>query len=177
MSGLLIVLAGLPGAGKTTLARALAARTGAVHLRIDTIEQALRHAGIAPEEEGYAIAMALAGDQLALGHVVIADAVNAVEQARRGWRATAAGAQARLVEIEVCCSDAIEHRRRVETRRADIAGLELPDWARVSARDYAPWDHPPLRIDTAHRTADDCVAELLPQLPRATDAALARDQA
>ncbi|HEV2621441.1 MAG TPA: AAA family ATPase [Frateuria sp.] len=177
MNGLLIVLAGLPGSGKTTLARALAARTGAVYLRIDTIEQSLRHAGIAPEEEGYAVAMALAGDQLVLGHVVIADVVNATAQARRGWRATATGAQARLVEIEVCCSDLIEHRHRVETRRADIAGLELPDWERVSARDYAPWDLPPLRIDTADRSADDCVAELLLQLPRTLGAALARDQA
>lgn len=84
MSGLLIVLAGLPGSGKTTLARALASRIGAVHLRIDTIEQALRRAGIAPEEEGYAVAMALAHDQLVLGQRVIADAVNGVEQARRG---------------------------------------------------------------------------------------------
>ncbi|PWK92360.1 AAA family ATPase [Fulvimonas soli] len=52
MSALLIVLAGLPGGGKTTLARALAARLGATHLRIDTIEQTLRRAGLAPECEG-----------------------------------------------------------------------------------------------------------------------------
>jgi predicted kinase len=84
--------AGRPGSGKTALARALASRIGAVHLRIDTIEQALRRAGIAPEEEVYSDAMALAGDQLRLGHRVIADAVNAVnaiEQARHGWRTTA----------------------------------------------------------------------------------------
>jgi predicted kinase len=88
VSGLLIVLAGLPGSGEPTLARALAARIGAVHLRIDTIEQALRRARIAPEEEGYAIAMALAGDQLGLGHRVIVDAVNASSRrvARGGRR-------------------------------------------------------------------------------------------
>ncbi|NBC95586.1 MAG: AAA family ATPase, partial [Deinococcus-Thermus bacterium] len=34
----LIVLGGLPGTGKTTLARAAAAALGAVPLRIDTIE-------------------------------------------------------------------------------------------------------------------------------------------
>jgi predicted kinase len=53
----LIVFSGLPGVGKTTVARALAARLGAVHLRIDTIEQAMRAAGaerIGPA--GYAVA-------------------------------------------------------------------------------------------------------------------------
>ena len=38
----LIVLAGLPGVGKTTVARLLAQQAAALHLRIDTIEQTLR---------------------------------------------------------------------------------------------------------------------------------------
>ncbi|WP_381562023.1 hypothetical protein [Streptomyces eurythermus] len=38
-----IVIGGLPGTGKTTLARPPAARLGAVRLRIDTIEQAIVH--------------------------------------------------------------------------------------------------------------------------------------
>lgn len=42
---MLIVIGGLPGTGKTTLARLLASRIGAVHLRIDTIEQACVHSG------------------------------------------------------------------------------------------------------------------------------------
>ena len=42
---MLIVFSGLPGTGKTTLAKDLAATTGAVYLRIDTIEQAIRNSG------------------------------------------------------------------------------------------------------------------------------------
>jgi predicted kinase len=39
---MLIIFGGLPGTGKTTIARALAHQIGAVHLRIDSIEQAIR---------------------------------------------------------------------------------------------------------------------------------------
>ena len=44
-SAALIALGGLPGVGKSTLATSLARRIGAVHLRIDTIEQAMRNVG------------------------------------------------------------------------------------------------------------------------------------
>ena len=40
----LVVFSGLPGTGKTTVAKALAATLGAVYLRIDTIEQAMKSA-------------------------------------------------------------------------------------------------------------------------------------
>jgi predicted kinase len=75
---MLVVFAGLPGSGKTTIAREVARRQGALYLRIDTIEQSIR-AGM-PEGEigvaGYAVALALARENLSVGQVVVADAVN-----------------------------------------------------------------------------------------------------
>jgi predicted kinase len=41
-----IVFSGLPSVGKTTIARKVARSLAAVYLRIDSIEQALREAGL-----------------------------------------------------------------------------------------------------------------------------------
>jgi predicted kinase len=42
---MLIILGELPGTGKTTVARGVARAMGAIHLRIDSSERALRGAG------------------------------------------------------------------------------------------------------------------------------------
>ena len=76
---MLIILAGLPGTGKTTIARGLARQLGAVHIRIDSIEQAIRGSGVlvaSLDDAGYRAAYAVAADNLRLGHTVIADSVN-----------------------------------------------------------------------------------------------------
>ena len=49
---MLIVFGGLPGVGKTTLARAVARKMEAVYLRVDTIEQALRTSNMLQAEVG-----------------------------------------------------------------------------------------------------------------------------
>ncbi len=85
---MLIVFAGLPGVGKTTVAREVARRLGAMYLRVDTIEQALRAGGTLPAgvvAEGYAVAYRVAADNLALGHVVVADLVNPLALTRDTW--------------------------------------------------------------------------------------------
>ena len=115
--------------GKTAVATGLAWEVGAVHLRIDSIEQALRNSGVDMSgPEGYEVAYAIADDNLSLGRTVIADSVNPVEVTRSAWRSVAQRTGTRYVEIEVVCSDQAEHRRRVVTRTADIAGHELPTW-------------------------------------------------
>ena len=146
---MLIVLSGLPGVGKTTIARELARTIDATHLRIDSIEQALRQAGIRVEGEGYRVAHAIAEDNLRLGRTVIADCVNPWPLTRSEWRAVAGRVGVRAMDVEVVCSDAAEHRRRVERRSADITGHRLPTWSEVEARDYRPWLETRVIVDTA----------------------------
>jgi len=158
---MLISLAGLPGTGKSTLARVLAQRTGALWLRIDSIEQAIRDAGLDAGEAGYRAAYGIAAENLALGRAVVADGVNPWMETRDAWREIAGRASARLLEIEVICSDQAEHRRRVETRAADVPGLRLPDWRATLGVDYRPWTRPPLVVDTAGRAPVDCAEQIL----------------
>lgn len=157
---MLIIFGGLPGTGKTTIARALAKRLGAVYLRIDSIEHGIDQSGVIPGDmgpAGYMAAYGAAADNLALGHTVIADSVNPIEITRADWRGVAQKSGTPFMEVEIVCSDSTEHRSRVETRKADIAGFTLPTWEKVENREYEEWASPALVLDTAKLTAAQCV--------------------
>jgi predicted kinase len=166
---MLIALGGLPGTGKSCLARGIVGRFGAMHVRVDSIEQALVRAGTRGEDigaAGYVVAYAVAEDNLRLGRIVVADSVNPLAVTREAWRDVASHAGVPIIEVEVVCSDRDEHRRRVESRVADIAGHTLPTWQDVMDRDYAPRHDERIVIDTAHLTESACM-DLLDQPLRA----------
>jgi predicted kinase len=148
-SGMLIILSGLPGSGKSTLAREVARELRAVFLRIDSIEAEI--ACVA--DEGYRVAYAVAEDNLRLGMTVIADSVNPIAITRTAWRGVAERAGVRAIEVEVRCSDAGEHRRRVEERA-------WPSWQAVVDREYEAWDSAVISIETAGRSVSECLSEL-----------------
>ena len=163
MDAVLVVVGGLPATGKSTVCARLARAQRAAWLRVDRIEDAIvrttsvRHpVGVV----GYAVAYALAAEQLGCGIDVIAECVNPLSVTRAAWRKVARDAHARLVEVEMICSDPAEHRRRAETRSSDIEGYRLPTWADIVAREYEPWDRPPIVIDSARTSAADAVARI-----------------
>ena len=157
---MLIVFGGLPGTGKTTIARELARQLGAVHLRIDSIEQALRAYCVGRrslDDAGYRVAYAVAADILSVGRMVIADSVNPLPVTRDAWVAVAKRTRARIVEVEIICSDPDEHRKRAENRVSDIPGLTLPTWQETISREYCSWDRSHLVVDTARQSVEQSV--------------------
>ena len=158
----LYIFSGLPGAGKSTLAKALARHTLALYVRIDTIEQGLRDLyGANPQGEGYRLAYRIALDNLRLGLSVVADSCNPIELTRREWEHVALEAEVPYVNIEVVCSDSLQHRARVECRESEVSGLTLPTWDEVQRREYHQWTTDRVVINTANRTEIDCIRELL----------------
>jgi predicted kinase len=156
----LIILAGLPGSGKSSIARGVAQELGAVWLRVDSIEQAIRESGVVPrsiDDAGYRAAYAVALDNLRLGGDVISDSVNPWMLTRNAWREVGLRVGAKVLEVEIVCTDSTQHRHRIETRTSEVPGLILPDWQMVMGRDYQPWDRDHVTIDTANRSVAACV--------------------
>lgn len=162
----LVVFAGRPGTGKTTLARRVGSQLRAAVLRIDAIETAIVRSGLATPPVGpvgYLVAGEVAAGCLAAGTSVVVDAVNPVPEAREGWRRVAAAAGVGLRVVEVKLDDVREHRRRVEQRQSDLNGLIVPTWERVRAAEYQPWDEQRdgVRLVVDGADADDAVEEIL----------------
>jgi len=137
-------------------------------LRIDTIEQGLRDlCGWQVEGEGYRLAHRLAADNLQLGIDVIADSCNPIELTRREWEQVADDNGSAFVNIEVVCSDAAEHRRRIESRTSEVSGLILLTWHEVENREYHDWTQDRIIIDTTQHSEVACFDLLIDALETA----------
>ena len=163
---MLYVFGGLPASGKSVLSKYLAGAIGAMHIRIDSIEQHLRtHAALNPVGvAGYVAAYAVAADNLKLGHAVVAESVNPITVTREAWRQVAKASGSELCEIEVVCSDLKEHKQRYLARVSDIEGLEFGPWESVLEREYEAWTSRDLVIDTAGKAIGASQTELMNEL-------------
>ena len=99
----LIVMSGLSGSGKSTIAHELAKAMRMPVLSIDPIEAAMWASGLPRSDTGlaaYYVARAIAAENLRLGQTVIIDAVNPVEDGGWWWRHLAAGKNLPLTCLE-----------------------------------------------------------------------------
>ncbi|MFD3444013.1 AAA family ATPase [Microbacteriaceae bacterium 4G12] len=168
---MLLVLAGLPGAGKSAVADGLGDRLRAPVVSVDPIESAILSAGVdAAQPTGlaaYLVAEGMAEAVLRTGVSVVVDAVNAVQPARAQWSALSARVGVPLLFVEVDCSDESVHRARLEARHRGLPGMRELGWADVlrARGEYEEWTGesgavPRLTVDSM-RPVDDLLDEVL----------------
>ncbi|HEV2886279.1 MAG TPA: AAA family ATPase [Jatrophihabitans sp.] len=169
--GRLIVFAGVPGAGKSTLADAVGHRLGVPVFAIDWLLGALTPFGGGhldqPLDVGYEQLTTLALRQLSAGQSAILDAPVEDERVRHRWSTLAAAAGTSLVAFVTVCGDPAVHRRRLATRDRGIPGWHQGgDWADVTRRlaSFPAWPGAVV-LDTRH-PLDDLVATVLDHLSR-----------
>ncbi len=142
---MLVVTAGLPGTGKSTIAEVVGIRIGAPVVSVDPIESAILSAGIDSDQPtglaAYLVAETIAEAVLSGGGTVIVDAVNAVEPAREQWVKLAARQKTPIRFLEVICSDEELHRTRLGKRDRRLAHLAEPTWHAVeqSLDEWEAW--------------------------------------
>lgn len=154
----LIIIAGLPGSGKSTIAEGLAEKLAVPLFSVDPIESAIIKSGLEKSFEtglaAYLVAEALAGEQLKRGLSVIIDAVSPVQEARDMWHNLARTQNATLMIIE-CVLQKELHKQRIEARIRNMHGMPEVSWEDVEDRRkiYLPWQEERLVLDTADNHA------------------------
>ena len=150
---MLIVMAGLPGAGKSAVAQELRDRLSYPMISVDTIEEAILSAGIDDDQPtglaAYLVAETLASGVLEAEGSVIVDAVNAVSPARDQWVALAERHGNAIAFVEVVCSDAAVLRARLEERHRTQPHTNDASWHAVeeSLDEYDEWVGPSAEAD------------------------------
>jgi predicted kinase len=113
-TGRLVVVCGLPGVGKTTVAERVAAHVDGRIRRTDVIRKELfddPEYTDAETEAVYAELLARARDDVDAGDAVVLDATFADARFRADARETAAAAAAEFDLVEVACDEAVVERR------------------------------------------------------------------
>jgi len=156
----IILMSGLPGSGKSTIAESLAKELKLPIFSVDPIESSIIKSGIKKSFEtglaAYVVADTLAAEQLKLGISVIIDAVNAIKEARDMWQKLSAKYNAKLIIIE-CILDTKIHKERLEERVRNMHGMPEVTWEDVENRkkEYLPWQEERLVLDTSQSTEEN----------------------
>jgi predicted kinase len=151
-----VLLAGVPGAGKSTLAEALAWRLRAPVFSMDWQLGALVPFGALRLDNSLPLAevnlTATIARQVQLGLDVIVDATGHSRQVRQRWRAATQSLGGVFVGVECVCSDEAVQRSRVEGRSRGIPGWHSTvSWEHVlrMKKRWERWDEPHLVVDSA----------------------------
>lgn len=161
----LIIVGGLPGTGKSTIAGTLAARLGASYLNSDVVRKELAgleqgKSGSAPFRGGiytatmteltYDELLTQAAISLRAGRSMVLDATFSRQKWRRQASALARRLKAVMVTVECHCPARVVQARMEERQKR--GGVSDAGWEIYKAlrRQYEPYNepHPPVRVDT-----------------------------
>jgi lactoylglutathione lyase len=157
----LVIFAGVPGTGKTTLATFAGEWLNAPVFSKDELEATLWRSGIRRDANSgfaaYELMTTLADGQLARRQSAVLDSVATFERIRAPWRALALRTGADLRVIETICSDTALQRTRLATRRRDIPGWPELTWdeALNVAGNFEPVADARLILDAAEPLASN----------------------
>jgi len=159
-----VLITGLPGAGKSTLAEALSQRSGVPVFALDWLLGAAVQSGACrPDadlgELGRQLLVMLAHRQFLLGQSAIVDAPGHEPAWRDPFLALAAADHVRLRIVEVRCPDEAVHRARVTGRSRGIPGWHEFNWSHVERMTmrWQPWPAGTERllVDSTGRLEDE----------------------
>ena len=142
MEPTLVLFSGLPGCGKTTLARRVAQQFRIPLFSKDRVQRVLRdHIPEATGMDGYHLMLDLAEEQLGLGIPVVLDAVFPLLELRQAAREMAARHGARWRPVVCHYSEENLYRRRLEERVQYTPGWTPLGWEEVERvrTYYQPW--------------------------------------
>ncbi len=169
----LFIVGGLPGSGKSTVAAALAERTGADYLNSDVVRKGL--AGVRPETvmaatfgEGiYSRSMTVltygemfvhAERSIRAGSSVVLDATFSRETWRRKARGLARRTGASAVVVECHCPAGVARSRLLDRKeRGGISDAGWEVYKKMRGR-YEPPPHGTVRVDTTRSTEEGLAA-------------------
>jgi predicted kinase len=149
----LILFAGLPGTGKSTLAETLAQTSGIPVFSLDWLLGALTPFNILTNDNaaeiGYTLIETLVKRQFMMGQSAILDTPAHTTQLRTRWMGTTDQFDVEVYKIETICSDQDLHRSRVESRKRNIPGWHEITWKHVEKMRSAweSWDEHHLIVD------------------------------
>jgi predicted kinase len=163
-----VFVAGIPGAGKSTLAEGLARRLRTPVFSLDWVMGSLVLARAVTDSNAVEVVdlqlTAAVARQVQLGIDVIVDVAGHTREERGRWRELTERLGGVFVGVECVCSDAVVHRERVEGRDRGIPGWHATvPWQHVERMRglWEPWDEDHLVLDSAVESPEGAVLRVL----------------
>lgn len=157
---MLILIAGLPGTGKTTLAKAFTDATGAVHLNSDVLRRDLGLMGdYRPETKAhvYAQLLARAREALLQGKTVVVDSTFYKESIRSPFIELASACKIPIYWVETTASEAVLRQRLSQPRPDSEADYSVYETIKTQ---FEPLPKNKLMIHTDEKDLTAAVAKI-----------------